>query len=621
MNFSVVLVTFAAFATPMILSRFKINFIPTSVAEILVGVILGKSFLNVVHTGTFLDYASTLGVILLIFLSGMEIDFSLFKKNVSPQTPLAKKKAKEDEKQISALRVAVFAYLLTICTSFGLALLFRITGLFTDIGLATILFMTVSLGIVISLLKEKELLSLPFGQAVLLFAVFGEVVPMLVLSFYSSLVAGNGGSIWLISILFVVAAILFSRFKSFFSFFDRINKSTTQLDIRLAVFVIILLVWMAEKLGAENILGAFIAGIVFKLLQPARDTEQRLDSIGYGFLIPFFFIMTGVELNIPSLLTSSETIILIPLFFIAYVIAKLPAYFGFKLRFGKENAIAGSLLSSTTITLVLATLTVAKGLGVVTTQQSGAFLLAAVITCFIGPLLFNKLYRTEKEDRKKIRVHMIGANLIVVSVAQQLPSNWYEVMLYTDVLQNYNTYNAKANIKLLASRSEDEMIENEVFDTDILVLGYLDFNANFKLALAAKKYGVERVIARLDNPDPVLNAQQEQECKHAGIEFYSSFDTRVGMMRSIIESPSIMQVLTSGDARLFEIVVKNAKFDGMEVSSLPFVENITISRIFRNKASIAPHGNTRIQLGDHIIFSASKNLIPEIRETLEKINE
>ncbi|MDO4455782.1 MAG: cation:proton antiporter, partial [Ligilactobacillus agilis] len=73
-----------------------------------------------------------------------------------------------------------------------------------------------------------------------------------------------------------------------------INKSTTQLDIRLAIFVIIMLVWMAEKVGAENILGAFVAGIVFKLLQPAEDTEQRLDSIGYGFLIPFFFIMTGV---------------------------------------------------------------------------------------------------------------------------------------------------------------------------------------------------------------------------------------------------------------------------------------------------------------------------------------
>ena len=620
MDFSLVLVTLAAFATPMILSRFKIGILPTSVAEIIVGIILGKSALDIVHTGPLLSYASTFGVLLLMFLSGMEIDFSLFKKSAGPQTPLAKKKANQ-EPTVSPLKAAVGAYILATVTAVILALVFHVTGLFSDIGLATILFMTVSLGIVISLLKENELLSRPFGQAILLFSVLGEVVPMLLLTLYSSLVAGDGASIWLISILFIVAAFLFRKFRSFFTFFDTINKSTTQLDIRLAIFVIIMLVWMAEKVGAENILGAFVAGIVFKLLQPAEDTEQRLDSIGYGFLIPFFFIMTGVKLDIPALLTSPTTLVLIPLFFLAYVLAKLPAYLALRKYFSSKNALAGSFLASTTITLVLATLTVAEELKVVTAQQSGAFLLAGLLTCIISPLLFNKLYRPEPTDKKKTKVHFIGANLVTISAAQQLTQSWYEVDLYTDSQKNYTTYDSEANVHLLTRMDKATAIASGAFDTDILVLGHVNFDINYQLALAAKEYGVERVIARLDNPDPVINSQQEAECEKQGIEYYSSFDTRVGMMRSMIESPSIMQILTSGDARLYELTVNNAKFDGLELYKLPFIEGITISRIFRNHKSIAPHGSTRIQLGDHIVFSGSRELVSQVRATLEKLNE
>ena len=127
MDFSLVLVTLAAFATPMILSRFKIGILPTSVAEIIVGIILGKSALDIVHTGPLLSYASTFGVLLLMFLSGMEIDFSLFKKSAGPQTPLAKKKANQ-EPTVSPLKAAVGAYILAPVTAVILALVFHVTA-------------------------------------------------------------------------------------------------------------------------------------------------------------------------------------------------------------------------------------------------------------------------------------------------------------------------------------------------------------------------------------------------------------------------------------------------------------------------------------------------------------
>ena len=81
---------------------------------------------------------------------------------------------------------------------------------------------------------------------------------------------------------------------------------TTQIGIRAVFALIILLVALAEGVGAENILGAFLAGVVVSLLNPDEEMVEKLDSFGYGFFIPIFFIMVGVDLNIPSLIKRTE---------------------------------------------------------------------------------------------------------------------------------------------------------------------------------------------------------------------------------------------------------------------------------------------------------------------------
>ncbi|GEB06539.1 hypothetical protein LBR03_14260 [Levilactobacillus brevis] len=91
--------------------------------------------------------------------------------------------------------------------------------------------MTISLGIVIATLKEKELLSKSFGQTILLIAALGEIVPLFALTLYASVFGNNSQSLWLLLLVFFAAALLFLRFKPFFNFYERINKSTTQLDI------------------------------------------------------------------------------------------------------------------------------------------------------------------------------------------------------------------------------------------------------------------------------------------------------------------------------------------------------------------------------------------------------
>ncbi|KRM09637.1 sodium hydrogen exchanger [Paucilactobacillus suebicus DSM 5007 = KCTC 3549] len=540
----------------------------------------------------------------------MEIDFSLFARQ-----PASVKKASGS----SPLKLASLSYISIVVLSLVIAAVFKFTGLFSDVWLAAILFATVSLGVVIATLKERELLSKPYGQTLLLIAVLGEVVPMLALTVYAAVFGNSSHSLWLIFLIFVAAAILFTRFRKFFSIFERINKSTTQLDIRLAFFLIVTLVTIAESVGAESIFGAFIAGIVLKLLQPHEDTRDKLDSFGYGLLIPIFFIMSGVTLNIPQLLSNRKTLILIPLIFIAYLLAKAIVYFILKKRFSSTNALAGNILNTATITLVLAVLKVAKSMHAVTSQQSGAFILAAIITCVLGPLAFNHFYKPEPEALHKTVVHFIGTNLSTIPVAQQLAKGAYDIKMYTDKQKNYSAYNSQVNVELLSSLETQDVVAQHVFDTDILVLGHYDAMKNYRLALAAKKMGVNRVIARFEDRNILNNSESELE--EAGVEVYSTPEANISILRSLIEVPSTLQILQSTESGIYEVTVNNQRYAGTEIRNLPFIGEITISQIFRHGNFIKPSGDTAIELSDRLVFTGSKEQAPVIRAALGKLNK
>lgn len=619
MDLSLVIVAVAAFLIPMLLARFKITLLPSSIAEIIVGVLLGQSAFNIVHVNEVLTTMSTLGVILLLFLSGMEIDFSLFTRT-DTSTALAAKKA-QNKTNNSPVKTAALAYGATVVCSLALAVILHLTGLFTDITLATILLTTVALGLIIGILKENELLGKAYGQSLLLFAVLGEVIPLLALTFYAALKSGHSSTVWLVLLVFLAAIVLLRRFKNFFRKFQQYTKSTTQLDMRFAFLVIIILVVLAETVGAENILGAFIAGIVIKLLEPSTQTQQKLDAVGYGFLIPFFFILTGVKLNLPALIASKTTLVLIPVLLVAFLIAKLPAYFGYRTMFSKTNSWAATLLSETTITLILAAVTVAENIHAMTSAQGGAFIIAGILTCLVGPLLFKQIYHPEHEPAVKTDVHIIGANLIAVNTVHDLPKDWYQVKLYTDNPQRYDAYHGVTDITLLDTMDPKRLIDAEVFDTDILVLTHRFASDNYKIALAAKEYGVPRVILRLETRDPEDSQQMKKELTSKGIEFFSTFTTSVGLLRSAIESPEMLHMLTSSRSEIFEVVLNNARYAGTALADLPEIKNIVVSRIVHKGKFLPPHGSTQLELGDHLLLSGSHEVVARLRKILSKNNQ
>ncbi|MBC6350025.1 cation:proton antiporter domain-containing protein [Lactobacillus melliventris] len=604
---SLFLVVLFALVVPILMARLRVNAVPTAVAEIIVGIVLGASGFNLVRPTHDLSFLSNLGVILLLFLSGMEINFDLLKPG---------QKSKRKKGQIAPFKVALKAFLGVTILSICLALLLKVLGLFGDVMLATIIFMTVALGVVIATLKEKDILNRPIGQTILLTAVLGEVIPLMLLTVYAAINGGNTKQLWLIILLFGVAILLLWRFKQPYLWFVKVTKSTTQLDVRLAFFLIFALVTVAERVGVENILGAFLAGIVMKLLEPSQETADKLTSIGYGFFIPIFFIMTGVKLNLRSLLAHPKSLILLPILVLFLFLAKVPVALVYAQKFGNRNGIAGGFLTATTITIVLPTLAVARKLNVITRLQSDVFILAAVIVCILCPILFNAIFKLKAEDRIKEKVVILGTNALTVPVMLDLHDNWYSVKMFTTSNEHYHIYKSRVpQLKLLTPLDSESLAQSGAFTGDIFVAAMRSDDTNLRLGQLAQEQGdFKRIIICQKRAD----IARVKELRNSGMEVFDLSNITSALLRALIESPALYSVLSDTKNAVYSVIVRNTQYSGRQLMDWDVAHDITVSRIRRGQEWLVPHGHTVIELGDELIFTAKYQAADRMRKVIGK---
>ncbi|EVI03792.1 monovalent cation:proton antiporter family protein [Staphylococcus aureus] len=607
---SLVIVVLAAFLTPIIVNRLNINFLPVVVAEILMGIVIGNSFLNIVERDSILNILSTLGFIFLMFLSGLEIDFKAFKKDKR-----ARQGQNDDESSIPGhlnLALTVFAFIMII--SILLAYVFKWLGLVDDVLLMVIIISTISLGVVVPTLKEMNIMRTTIGQFILLVAVLADLVTMILLTVYGAINGQGGSTIWLIGILVVFTAISYIlgvQFKRM-SFLQKLMDGTTQIGIRAVFALIILLVALAEGVGAENILGAFLAGVVVSLLNPDEEMVEKLDSFGYGFFIPIFFIMVGVDLNIPSLIKEPKLLIIIPILIVAFIISKLIPVMFIRRWFDMKTTIASAFLLTSTLSLVIAAAKISERLNAISAETSGILILSAVITCVFVPIIFKKLFPVPDEFNRKIEVSLIGKNQLTIPIAQNLTSQLYDVTLYySKDLSDRRQLSDDITMIEIADYEQDVLERLGLFDRDIVVCATNDDDINRKVAKLAKAHQVERVICRLES------TTDDTELVDSGIEIFSSYLSNKILLKGLIETPNMLNLLSNVETSLYEIQMLNYKYENIQLRNFPFGGDIIFVRIIRNNESIVPHGDTQLRYGDRLIVTGAKEYVDELKQELE----
>lgn len=366
-------VALAALALPLLAVRLKL---PAIVVEIVFGIVVGPSVLGWLQGSELMDYMAELGFLLLMFLSGFEIDFSRLEKQGPAQIVTG---------------IAVFAATVAL----ALEAAHRLgRGTFVALLLAT-----TSVGIVVPTLRGVRRSSTPLGQAILISALLADLLTLLGVTVFA-LVHRNGVSWKLLNLPALFLAIglslmLLRRLAWWFpEKFARLfaEHDPEEIGIRTCLALMFVFVGLSMLLDVETIVGAFLAGMVFSLVFRHRGRlEQKMSGFAYGFFIPIFFIRVGMRFDLQAVLAPGVLAGALVLIGAAVAVKVLASAVLFVRGFRPRDVLAAGVLLSARLSLVIAVAELGRDMGLLDAATESQVILLALVTSTLAPTVFRAL--------------------------------------------------------------------------------------------------------------------------------------------------------------------------------------------------------------------------------------
>jgi Kef-type K+ transport system membrane component KefB len=246
----------------------------------------------------------------------------------------------------------------------------------------------------IPILDDADQIKTRFGTYLLAAGAVGEFGPILLITFlFSTDTPLQSGLVLMAFIaLAVMAALVAIRWVGLgWSKFEVSMETSAQLPIRIAVVLIFALAYLASDLGLDLLLGGFVAGVIVRLALKGREVkilESKLSAVGYGFLIPFFFVVSGIEFDMSALVNDPQRAVLVPIFFLLFLVVRgVPAMLLYRKMLDFRDRASLAFFSATELPLVVAITTIAVSEDRMRTTTAAALVGAAVISTAIYPLL------------------------------------------------------------------------------------------------------------------------------------------------------------------------------------------------------------------------------------------
>lgn len=367
---SLVIISLGAFLLPLLAE--KIN-IPSIVLEIAYGILVGP-VLGIVKISEFISGLAIFGFMLLMFLSGFEIELDTFR-----------------EKGLKTLSVPLSIYVLTVATSFYL-----IITLDYPLFLALVL-CTTSVDIVITVLRSDDTIKTNYGQTLFMSALIADIFTLIGVTVFASLQHSEGFSISNLNvILYFLIVILILRIirrvawwnpQIFSRMFD--GNDPEEMGIRSSIALMLTLVGVAVLFDIEYILGAFLAGTLFAFTFPNRGSlENSLKGFSYGFLIPIFFINIGLNYDIEVFKNTEFYIQVLSLLGIALIVKIVPSLFLIFTKIKFRQLVAGGFLLAARFSLIIAMAEIGVELELISKALEQQIILLAVLTATISPIFY-----------------------------------------------------------------------------------------------------------------------------------------------------------------------------------------------------------------------------------------
>jgi Kef-type K+ transport system membrane component KefB len=372
---SLLIIGGVAVVVPLLLGLVPAVKVPAVVLEILGGVLVGPAVLGWVHLDVAVRVTSDLGLGFLLFMAGYEIDLRRFDRRI--------------------LLLASQAFAVSVALALLVAYGLQLTGQVRDGLLVGITLMATSLGILVPILKDAEHTETPFGHLIMAAGSLAELGPLVLLSVFFSASSGNPSvELGLLAAFVAVTAVVVvvaERVRGWDPLrrvVRRLENTSSQLRVRLAITFALAFAVVAEHFGLATILGSFLAGIIVRRTSESPASHEvltgKLEAIGFGFLIPVFFVSTGASLDVDALFRSSRAVLLVPVFVAALLVVRgLPALLYVR-AVGRTHAVAAGFMQATSLTFIV----VATVIGVQTNHQLRSTATALVIAGLLSVVIY-----------------------------------------------------------------------------------------------------------------------------------------------------------------------------------------------------------------------------------------
>jgi Kef-type K+ transport system membrane component KefB len=387
---NLLIVAAIAVCAPLLVGFFPWIRVPAVVLEIIAGIIVGPSGLGWVSIDEPIEILALMGLAFLLLLAGLEIDLMRLRG------PL--------------LRLALVGFLVSILLGLGTGSVLDAVGVVQSPLLVGIALMATALGLVVPVLKDAGQTETRTGQLVIAsasIADFGAI--LLVTLFFSGEDTGPGVKLILLggfALLVVFAALALTRFGRWMRLegvLVRLQDTSAEIRIRIAVLLLVAFVVLAEQFGLETILGAFLAGAILNFAD--RDTMSthprfriKLEAIGYGFLVPVFFVTSGLRFDLQALFDSPSAFAKVPIFLVALLVVRaLPAVI-YRRTIGVRGAVATGLLQATSLPFLVLAVAIGEELGEISAETGAALISAGLLSVIVFPIVALALLKGADRD-------------------------------------------------------------------------------------------------------------------------------------------------------------------------------------------------------------------------------
>ncbi|MFJ7234628.1 cation:proton antiporter [Streptomyces tendae] len=351
--------------------------VPLVIFEIVLGILMGPDVLGWARPGEVVDTLADLGLSMLIFLAGYEIDFAAVRGDT--------------------LRRSLWSWPLALVAGIALALLISRGDVFEAFVVGTALTST-TLGTVLPMLRDSGELRSRFGTVISAFGAVGEFGPVIAVALLLSGRRPAESAALLAAFGAITAGAVFWALRPRPPWFARLTEltlhSSGQFAVRFVMLLLACMLGLAEVFGLDVLLGAFAAGVLTRLVllraAPASSGEVlgKVEAMGFGFLVPLFYVVTGIEFDLDALLHDPGALLLVPGFLLLFLVVHgVPVYLLAPRDLERADRVALALFTSTCLPLVVAITTIGVDQKLIDTDLAASLVGAAMISVLVFPLV------------------------------------------------------------------------------------------------------------------------------------------------------------------------------------------------------------------------------------------